>query len=122
MTSIPGDINCGSNCVASVYSDLAIELFAKAQPNSTFVGWSGACSGTKSCFFIMNEDKFVTATFTKPQRQLSAGTQHTCALRANETVACFGLNRYGESTPPADEFLEVASGRDHSCGLRTDGP
>src|SRR5881628_599235 len=36
--------------------------------------------------------------------QVSAGGYHSCALRTDGTVACWGLNRYGQATAPAGVF------------------
>src|SRR5580765_1144855 len=33
---------------------------------------------------------------------LSAGGDHTCAIKADGTVRCWGNNDLGQSTPPAD--------------------
>ena len=53
---------------------------------------------------------------------ISSGHLHTCALRANGTVVCWGDGHYGQPTPPHDEkFIAVSSGADHVCALRTDG-
>jgi alpha-tubulin suppressor-like RCC1 family protein len=56
-------------------------------------------------------------TFTK----VSAGGIHTCGLRPDATVECWGANDHGQATPPAGRFIEVAAGGLHSCGIRDDG-
>jgi len=54
--------------------------------------------------------------------QVSAGGHHSCAVRTNGTVACWGDDYDGEVTPPAGAFTQVsAGGFAHTCGLRTDG-
>ena len=52
---------------------------------------------------------------------LSAGGYHTCGLRANGTLVCWGDNNYGQSSPPAGTFIHVSTGTFHSCGLRASG-
>ena len=52
---------------------------------------------------------------------VSAGGLHTCGVRADGTVACWGANASGESTPPAGWFLSVSAGTDHTCGVGGDG-
>ncbi len=52
---------------------------------------------------------------------VAVGDQHACALRINQTIACWGSNNYGESNPPPGQFTAISAGGDHSCGLRTDG-
>ena len=58
-----------------------------------------------------------TATFTA----LNAGMHHTCARRDDGTVACWGLDNHGQSSPPEGTFTAVAAGGFHSCALRDDG-
>jgi alpha-tubulin suppressor-like RCC1 family protein len=56
-----------------------------------------------------------------PSHTVSAGGYHTCALRTDGTLACWGYNAYGQATPPAGTFSQVSAGYYHTCGVRTDG-
>jgi len=56
-----------------------------------------------------------------PSGQVSAGDYHTCGLRTDGTLACWGDNGFGQATPPAGTFTQVSAGDYHTCGLRTDG-
>ena len=58
-----------------------------------------------------------SGTFTS----LSAGFGHTCGLRTDGSVACWGLNDQGESSPPPGVFASVTVGDNFSCGLRPNG-
>jgi alpha-tubulin suppressor-like RCC1 family protein len=66
--------------------------------------------------------------------QVAAGSNHSCALRADGTIACWGAGKKvggtcvtadlecGQSIPPVEGgFVEVAAGYSHSCALRADG-
>jgi hypothetical protein len=63
VTSVPAGLNCGSTCSQSVTSGTALTLIATAATDSTFAGWTGACSGTGSCAITVNAAATATATF-----------------------------------------------------------
>jgi alpha-tubulin suppressor-like RCC1 family protein len=51
--------------------------------------------------------------------QLAAGGLHTCGLRDNGIVECWGKNDRGQSNPPTDaRFAQITAGDSHSCGLQ----
>ena len=44
----------------------------------------------------------------------------TCGLRPDQTITCWGDNRYGQAEPPTGQFTAV-SVKSHGCGLRING-
>ena len=52
---------------------------------------------------------------------VASGRYHTCGLRAEGTIACWGPNHYGEVDAPDGLFTDVVAGQSYSCGLQTDG-
>ncbi|QSX79244.1 PxKF domain-containing protein [Agrilutibacter solisilvae] len=52
---------------------------------------------------------------------LASGDGHSCAIRRDGTVACWGANYAGQATPPEGRFTQLAAGMMHTCGLRDDG-
>ena len=46
--------------------------------------------------------------------------EHACALRTDQTIACWGRNDGGQAQPPAGTFSAVSVGHGHTCGVRTD--
>ena len=52
--------------------------------------------------------------------QVSAGREHTCGIRTDQTVSCWGGNSYGQGDAPDGEFTEVSAGDYYTCGIRTD--
>jgi M6 family metalloprotease-like protein len=64
VTSIPGGISCGDDCIESYTPGTSVNLAAVPAPGVTFAGWSGAgCSGTGSCIVTISADMTVTANF-----------------------------------------------------------
>ena len=53
--------------------------------------------------------------------QLSTGESHSCAVREDGGVACWGQEYYGAATPPAGRFKQVSAGGSHSCAIRESG-
>jgi hypothetical protein len=51
-----------------------------------------------ACFLIspMGKEASAAGTFT----QVSAGHYHTCGLKTDGTLACWGDNSYGQASPP----------------------
>ena len=56
-------IDCPGDCAESFTEGTMVELFASADADNVFSGWSGDCSGTSTCLLTMDSDKDVTATF-----------------------------------------------------------
>ena len=57
-------ISCGTDCSEAYTAGTSVSLTAAAAVNSTFTGWTGACSGTTNpCTVTMNAAAAVTAAF-----------------------------------------------------------
>ena len=52
---------------------------------------------------------------------VSAGSAHTCGVRGDGSVACWGSNEDGQVTPPTGGFASVSAGYYHTCGVGRDG-
>ena len=52
---------------------------------------------------------------------LSAGVEHSCALRLDGAVVCWGGNQRGQLDAPLGQYILISAGSYHSCALRTDG-
>jgi hypothetical protein len=55
-----------------------------------------------------------------PRVQVSAGGGHSCAVKLDTTIVCWGLNDHGQATAPSGTFKSVSAGSLHTCALRTD--
>ena len=69
----------------------------------------------------------VTAVSTGMFTSASTGWFHTCGIKTDGLVECWGFNEdfegaeVGQATPPDGEFSSVSAGALHTCGIRTDG-
>ncbi len=53
--------------------------------------------------------------------EIDVGHWHSCGVRNDSAVECWGHNRVGQSDVPGGRFAAVTAGSWHTCGLRTDG-
>lgn len=71
VTSSNGAINCGTSCSTSAPYNYSFTLTATPAAGSLFLGWSGACSGTGSCYVTMTQARAVTAVFVQANPTVS---------------------------------------------------
>lgn len=63
VISKPAGINCNSYCEGSYSVGQTVTLHAIPAANTVFSGWSGPCSGTADCVFVVTGYVSVTAFF-----------------------------------------------------------
>ena len=51
---------------------------------------------------------------------VAAGGSHSCGLRSDASVVCWGDRVAGQLDVPEGEYVAVVAGGSHSCGLRSD--
>ncbi len=79
---IGSGITCGTDCSESLVGGSSVLLQANPGSGSSFGGWSGACTGTGSCSFLMNSNTTVQALFSG---SVSSSLTAPVNLRAHET-------------------------------------
>jgi hypothetical protein len=90
ISSDSGGIACPGTCGASYVHGTPVQLTATAGANSTFTGWSGACTGTGGCQVTMDAAKSVTATFSLLPRTLSVALAGNGAGSVSSTPSGIG--------------------------------
>ncbi len=66
VTSSPAGVSCGgsqTSCSAAFATGTSVTLTATPTGGHTFLGWSGACTGTDGCVVSLTGDRLVVATF-----------------------------------------------------------
>jgi subtilisin family serine protease len=63
VSSAPGGIDCGGDCVNVYGSGSVVTLTATASPGSRFLGWTGPCTGIGQCVINFGPTTSVTALF-----------------------------------------------------------
>jgi len=74
VASDPAGISCGTACAASFPRGSQVTLTATPSLDSSFAGWSGACTGTGTCLVTLDAAAAVDARF-EPRFQTVAVTR-----------------------------------------------
>ena len=53
-------------------------------------------------------------------KTVTAGWNHSCAILTDDTITCWGSNKYGQTNAPAGTYKTVTAGWSHSCAIATD--
>ncbi|MEY3220334.1 MAG: hypothetical protein RIT27_1691 [Pseudomonadota bacterium] len=128
ISSNPIGINCGTDCNETYPENTDVTLVATPETGFNFSSWTGDCNGSNSTVVLkINSAKTCKASFTATAQYsissevIASGGYHSCAIKSDDKITCWGQNGFGQATPPVgDTFLQVSSGLYHSCGLKTD--
>lgn len=78
IASVPAGIDCGTDCTENYAAATMVTLTATTNANTTFKGWSGACTGTgASTSVTLDAAKSCTATFEIGSVASSCSTTNT---------------------------------------------
>ena len=94
----------------AVFAALAIALLAASNAHA------GAAE-------MRGSDNSASPAQASSAASVDAGGSHSCGLRTDGSLACWGDNTYGQisGTPIGNGYSAVSAGGNHSCALVTDG-
>lgn len=64
VSSAPSGIDCGQTCAANYPTGSSLTLTPVPAAGASFLGWTGACTGTGNCSVVISSNTTVTANFT----------------------------------------------------------
>jgi alpha-tubulin suppressor-like RCC1 family protein len=113
---------------------LALRTDGRVYPGGTSRGWvRAACGAGDSCLLAGDGRVECDGLFIKTNQlyplvapsgrfvRLAVGDGFACGVRATGTLACWGSDEFGQTSPPAGQFSDVTAGYTHACALRPDG-
>lgn len=125
-------ISTSQHHACAVQDDGAIYCWGRAQdafspisdpytgcPLKSSVGYNA--QGQPVCLPYFNGDR-VQAPQEQSFRQVVSGLAHSCALRHDGSVACWGDSHDGRLNPPGAGYSSISSRGYHTCGVRSTGP
>lgn len=107
------DINCGAKCSGAYSSGTAVSLTAAPSGGSTFVGWSGVCSGTGACAITMDSDKSVTAAFNLYKINVTVNTPEKGKVESSPAGINCGTDCSETFTTPKTLTLTAEANPNH---------
>jgi hypothetical protein len=114
VLSSPSGISCGDECGASFNKGTPVILIATPDEDSSFSGWSGACSGSGSCAFTVLGDITATASFIP--REVSGGVVQPSATSSAQATS---TQVAGQETAAGQRghvvITEIMAGREGSA-------
>lgn len=128
-TNVPGEVTFSSGSVAIFTASNPLEL------DTTYTLTITSAADSAGNVLSSYTSNFTTTSYTALARvkQLSAGTNFTCALLTTGTVECWGENSFGKLgngsnsdsefpvTVTGLEYVqEISSGADHTCTVLND--
>lgn len=91
--------------------------------------WSGTVMPSRMGYTFGPANRTYTNVSSNPVSQdytptligvISAADTHSCWMKNNGNLACWGENGQGKSTPPGGAFRQVVTGMAHTCGIKND--
>ena len=120
VASAPAGIDCGTTCSGAFPIGTSVTLTATPAAGSTFLGWSGGCSGTGACTvsaaatvtaaFALNNSLVVTLTGTGVGTVTSSPADINCGTDCSESFAPNTVVTLTATADPSSTFMGWSGG------------
>jgi len=116
VRSEPVGIVCGTVCSSSFALGTAVSLSAEPDAGSSFVGWSGDCTGSSECIVSMTQARSVSATFDHNDLVIASsgtippGTYRNIAFA--QTGSCMSTRLGGDITVTGTMTVDACNSLD----------
>jgi hypothetical protein len=111
---VGGNIDCGSNCTATLSQGSQLTLTAEPNSGFAFLEWSGDCAGKANpCNLTINTDNSVGAMFQPLVGNFSAELELPSVVlpENSQSIVVVKINRTGGFNIPTQNFEVTATGR-----------
>ena len=108
------------------FGENPVDVAKTADGQTVLARLSWGYHSTIGCFLVLDDISLATLRDTYPTQAapqftaIAAGARHSCAIRSDQTLACWGSNLSGEIDAPPGQYTAVAAGGSHSCAIKTD--
>ena len=114
------DVSGGSHA-ANIDSLAAADITAGCSRDPLRYCPANSVSRAQMATFLARASGLIDLPASMRFTAVDAGWWHSCGLRVDGSIDCWGSNPFGQADAPGESFSELAAGAHHSCGLRSDG-
>jgi Regulator of chromosome condensation (RCC1) repeat len=90
-------------------------------PDSATTSFTLSASATDGCGLNTSGQASPPAGNNFVSVSAGSGSNDTCAVKSNGTIACWGQNTYGQTSPPSGSLDVVSVAQNHTCALSAGG-
>jgi len=90
----------------------------RTDPRGRDSGWRHRAARLVLCLVVASALSLPSAA--SAEVKVGAGNSHTCAIKQNDKLVCWGSDTAGLTSPPAGEFRSLSAGDVHNCAVGVD--
>ncbi|MDE2753766.1 MAG: S-layer homology domain-containing protein [Gemmatimonadota bacterium] len=114
------DLSTAQPVILNSDGSFSVQRSAAIDTNFVWVASDAAVTQSAGVPIFITGTGTSTASVSAGYKAIASGWGHSCAIRSDNTVTCWGYNDGGQVTDGVGEFTSIAAGEWHNCGLRPD--